>query len=178
ELQTMAWKIPAASCIQCPESAALKPRNLTFRMRWFKACVAQVEVSIVGSMPGNGCLEPNPAQVLCGPTTQTISTPVAGTLAYAIPFPTGCCIQGDAFVFVRFTGLGACATSTSPGLGASTTACVPWQQFVTASNIFPTSTEWCSIGATTSTWFSLLTDCCAITPTAPRSWGSIKLHYR
>ncbi len=48
---------------------------------------------------------------------------------------------------------------------------------MTASNLYPTFTEWCSIGATNETWFALEADCCTATPTQRKTWGSLKTTY-
>ena len=178
ELTSMAWRIPVASCAACAP-APLLIKSLSFRLRWLFACTAQAQVLIVGAKPGTSCLEPDTTNVLC----PAASYPIAGTgnasVGYTLAFIQPTCVSGDAFVLVRFTGLGRCALGgTSPGLAASTAACVPCDQFVTAANIFPNITEWCSIGASAETWFSIDADCCTFTPTRPRTWGSIKAHYR
>jgi hypothetical protein len=149
-------------------------------MRWLKACSAQAEVSIVGGVPGPNCLVPDPSQVLCAPITQTISGTGNLSAFHTVNFPGECCVPATAFVLIRFTGLGQCASGgTSPGLAASTAACVPCTQFVTAANIFPTTTEWCNeVGAANATWLSLSVDCCPVVPALGRSWGSVKSLYR
>jgi hypothetical protein len=179
ELQTYAWRIPASGCAACPAPGALSPTKVTIRMRWLFACSAQVQVSIVGALPGPGCLLPDTNQVLCGPATYTISGPGNVAAIHALPLPTGCCVSGDAFVFLRFSGLGACATATlGPGLAASTVPPVACDQFVTAASIFPGFTDWATVGAPTSTWLSLEADCCQSTPARERSWGELKSIYR
>jgi hypothetical protein len=180
ELTSFAWKIPVASCAACASTGLVIPRAVTMRMRWLKACSAQAEVSIVGSTQGANCLVPDPSQVLCGPVTQTISGTGNATAFHVINFPNECCLPANAFVLIRFTGLGQCGSGgTNPGLAASTAACAPCTQFVTAANIFPTMSEWCTeVGATNATWLSLSVDCCSVVPAAEHSWGWIRTLYR
>jgi hypothetical protein len=147
-------------------------------MRWFRACSASAEVSIVRATQGDSCLVPDPTQILCGPVTQTLVAPGNANVIYTVAVPSGCCVSGDAFLLVRFTGLAGCATGTGPGLTAAQAPCVDCEQFVTANNIFPTMTEWCSIGASNPMWFSVNADCCSMTPTRERSWGTLKTLYR
>jgi hypothetical protein len=179
ELRTYAWKLPTGSCAACP-SGTLELDALTFRMRWPFACSATAEVLIVGAVQGATCLEPDTTNVLCGPTSHTIAR--VGTVlnvVHTLPIATDCCISGDAFLLVKFSGLGACATPTiGPGLAAATGPCVPCSQFVTAFNIFENRTEWCSVGAANPTWFSIDAECCAGTPNLKGSWGSVKTLYR
>lgn len=180
ELQSVAWKLPIGACTACAASGGvLNVTNARIRMRWLRACSAQAEISIVGAAPGPNCLVPDPTQVLCGPATYTISGVTNGSVNHTLPLPTGCCVAGDAFVLVRFTGLGACASGgVSPGLAAANTTCASCTQFVTATVIHPTSTEWCASGVANPMWFSVDTECCAATPSLGHSWGGIKTLYR
>jgi len=178
-LTSFAWKIPASSCTTCQSDGALDVNSVTIRMRWLFACSAQAEVSIVRGVQGATCLVPDPTNVVCGPASYTITGTGNATAFHTLPLPEGCCVSGDAFVMLRFTGLGPCASaSTSPGLAASTSTCTSCTQFVTASGIFPTTTEWCSIGASRMTWLSIDADCCSATPAPEGSWGRIKARYR
>ncbi|NOT34918.1 MAG: hypothetical protein HOP12_12210 [Candidatus Eisenbacteria bacterium] len=179
ELKTVAWKVPTANCAACAATGAVTPTSLRFRMRWLGACSAQVQFSIVGAVQGATCLEPDPTRVLCSPSNFTITGTGSTNVIHTLPIPAGCCITGNAFVLLRFTGLGACASATTgPGLAASTAACVACTQFVTALNIFTTTTEWCSVGAANPMWLSLETDCCGATPSLGHSWGTLKTLYR
>lgn len=177
ELTSMAWKIPVESCAACA-SYGLWIKTVSFRVRWTGPCVATAQISIVGARTGASCLEPDTANVLC----PAVPYPIAGTgnasVTYTLPVPGECCVSGDAFLFVRFSGFGGCASTISPGLAASTAGCTPCDQFVTASHIYPDLTEWCSIGATNETWFAIEADCCAATPTHRTTWGSLKTIYR
>ena len=52
ELKSVAWKLPIASCTACAASGGvLNVTNVRFRMRWFKACSAQAEISIDPGLP-------------------------------------------------------------------------------------------------------------------------------
>ena len=183
ELTSVAWKLPLSTCSSCAASGGvLNLTNVRIRLRWFKACSAQAQVSIVGARQGATCLEPDPTNVLCPPATYTISSTINGGVNHTLPLQPACCVTGDAFVMVRFTGLGACAANGfSPGMWAANAACVPCTQFVTATVIHPTSTEWCSAGTTPPAnpmWFSVDADCCAATPNLDQSWGGVKTLYR
>lgn len=179
QLTAVAWKIPAASCIACAAGSGLSLTNVSFGVRWLGACSAQAQVLIVGASGTSGCLAPDTTQVLCGPTTYTISSPSASLQLHSLPIPDGCCISGDAFLLVRFSGFGQCSSlSTGPGLAASTGSCVSCAQYVTAAGIYPTMTEWCSAGAGSPMWFSIAADCCMATPTQRHSWGRLKMMYR
>ena len=181
ELKTFAWRVPTASCGDCPPGASLNLKSVRFRIRWPFACSAQAQVSIVGAMPGPGCLVPDTNQVICPAATYTIRSTVSGVAAviHNLQFSSACCVTGDAFLMVRFEGLGLCPGSVGPGLAASTAPCVSCQQFLTASNIFETLTDQCATGAANLTWFSIDADCCQVTPAGPtRSWGGLKSIYR
>jgi len=180
ELTSYAWRIPVSSCAACASTGLITPRSVTFRMRWLKACSATAQVSIVGSKQGATCLEPDTTQVLCATVQQGISGTGNGTVFHTINFQGECCVPSTAFVMLRFVGLGLCGSGgTNPGLAASTAACVPCTQFVTATNIFPNSSEWCNeVGAGNATWLSLAADCCDPVPAHEQSWGTIKSLYR
>jgi hypothetical protein len=62
---------------------------------------------------------------------------------------------------------------------SSTVACQPCTEWVTASGIFPTQSEWCNeVGASNPAWLSLDVDCCPIVPTLEHTWGRVKTFYR
>lgn len=175
ELSAMYWKIP--TCASCG-AAGITAKSLSFRLRWLGPCSAQATVLVVGAKQGAACVEPDTTVVLCPPATYTISSTVNTIIPYTLAFTPGSCFTGTAFAVVRFKGLGACGTNPSPGLIASTANCRSCDQFVQAKNVFPDITEWCSIGASTETWFSIDVDCCTVTPTRSHSWGNMKTRYR
>lgn len=186
-LDLVAWRLP--SCAACAGSG-LNVTAVTIRMRWPFACTAQATVSIVGATNVNGCLRPDTNQVLCPPRTSTIRSTIQNIAVVTHPLPTsaGCCISGDAFVVIRFSGLGSCPSldGTSPGLRASTGACAPCTQYFMASNfVLPGLQEWCQpvepedgAGPEFLMWMSVDANCCAITPTGRQSWGRVKSIYR
>src|SRR5262245_13012960 len=178
ELTSVAWKIPTSSCTTCGPNPALSLTSASFRMRWFRACSATAQISIIGASQGDTCMVPDTSRVLCGPITQPFAPVGNGNVLYTVPIPNGCCISGDAFLYIKFTGLGACATTVGPGLTAAQAPCTPCVQYVSALNIFANTTEWCSIGASGPMWFSINADCCSMTPTREGSWGSLKTLYR
>jgi hypothetical protein len=155
---SFAVRIP--SCGACPEPQTLAVRTISFRVRWFAACAAQAEVSIVRAVASGGCLAPDPTQVLCGPTLH----PLVGTgsvgIIHTLTLPTDCCVSGDAFVRVRFIGLDGC--SVSPALTGTTTACVNCEAFFTTAVSTPTLTDWCTV-VPNGLWWRIESDCCAAT---------------
>jgi hypothetical protein len=179
ELTAAAWKISASTCDACAATGGLTPTSVSFGVRWFRSCSALAQVLIVGARTDGGCPVPDTTKVLCGPATFTISNNRGGIKAHTLQLPGGCCISGDAFLLVRFTGFGGCsAAGLSPGLAASSGPCVACEQYVSAANIYPTLTEWCSVGAANSMWFSMETQCCLVTPVKEHSWGRLRVMYR
>ena len=180
ELRSMAWRIPTASCTDCPPGSSLNLKSVRFRVRWPIACSAQAKVSIVGAVPGPGCLLPDTNNVICPEVTYTIrnTTPGVAAVVHTLQLSSACCVTGDAFLLVRFDGFGICSGAVGPGLAASTAPCVACQQFVTASGIFETPTDHCTTGAANLVWFSIDADCCQVTDSPGRTWGHVKSLYR
>jgi hypothetical protein len=174
----VAWKIPMSSCTACPSPAALDLKTVSFRVRWFGACTATAEISIVGAQPGPGCLVPDPTQVLCGPVSYSISGTAAGGVVYTLPTPSGCCVSGDAFIVIRFGGFDQCVTpSFAPGLTATLLPCVNCEEYYTSTVSAPSFTDWCSFPSAMSLWLSVDADCCIPTPALRHSWGTLKTRY-
>lgn len=188
ELNLVAWRLP--SCTACGGGGGLNVTAVTIRVRWPFACSAQATVSIVGATNVNGCLRPDTTQVLCPPRTSTIRSTIQNiaVVTHPLPVTAGCCVSGDAFVVIRFSGFGACPSidGTSPGLRASTGACAPCQQYFMASNfVLPGLQEWCQpvepedgAGPDFLMWMSVDANCCSVTPTTRHSWGRVKTGYR
>lgn len=178
-LHTMAWRIPMTSCATCT-SGALNLNAVTFRMRWPIVCSATAEVLIVGAKQGETCLEPDTTVILSGPTSHTIArTGTNLNVLHTLPFPANTCVSSEAFLLIRFLGLGSCnGGQIGAGLAAAQGPCVPCDQFVSAFGIFETPVDMCSTDAENPTWFAIDADCCAGTPNQPHSWGSLKTLYR
>lgn len=156
------WRVPAP-CPVCDPGQSLDLKTVAFRIRWFGACTAQAEVSLVGSIGPPGCRVPDPSQVVCGP----VSHPIVGTapagVVHTLAAPAGCCAPSGAFVRIRFIGLGACYPSgPSPGITRTTAACVPCDQYYTTTVSSPSPADWCSSGPSLgSLWVQIGADCCA-----------------
>lgn len=175
---SFAWRIPLSSCTACPAPQNLQINSVAIRVRWFNLCSAQAEVSIVGATGPSTCRVPDPTNVLCGPATSTISFGGGPTtVLHTLPLPSGCCVTGEAFALVRFTGFASCGTP-APGIVNSTALCASCDQYFTASHV-PSQTDWCPTGAThNSLWMEIDADCCMPTGIGPHSWGTIKTLYR
>jgi hypothetical protein len=161
----VAWRIPFASCTACPATQALQINSMAFRVRWFGACTATAEVSIVGATGPATCRVPDTTNVLCPPVTHTIVNPSGGVgVIYTLPLSPGCCVTGEAFALVRFSGFENCLSGTGagPGLTGTTALCTNCDQFFTASTNFTSFTDWCSF-PDNSIWIQLDADCCAAT---------------
>lgn len=173
----VATLVDPQSCA-CPLASSIVLRTVSFRVRWFEACSATAEVSVVGST-GGACPAPDLGRVLCGPVSHPISSAGAVGVTYTLPMPDGCCIDEPAFVLVRFTGFELCGGANTPGLVISSVfSCTPCTQYASISNLFPALTQWCSIAESLHLWFSVEADCCDATPTLPGSWGRLKTIYR
>jgi len=175
----IATLIDPASCLACPAPASLDLNSVKFRLRWWNACSATAEVSVVGVTGAPGCPAPDLGNVLCAPVSYEIAGfSVTGGVEHTLAFPSACCIDGPAFVLVKFTGLLACAgTSTSVGPIVSTLSPLPaCTQYFSTSSSYPTLTDVNpSLGL--PLWVNVDADCCDPTPTLPGSWGRLKTLY-
>jgi len=178
-LTSFAWRIPLSSCSACPQPTVLNINAVTIQMRWFTACNAIAEVLIVGATGPSGCRVPDSTNVLCSATypitgTGNVSTP------HTLPLPSGCCITGEAFAWVRLTEIGSCMGSGGemPGFGATGASCVNCEQYYTWAPGSSALTEWCSTTNINLLWMEVDADCCPATETHPRSWGKVKTIYR
>jgi hypothetical protein len=156
----LAWLAPRASCTACGPSFGLEIKTVSFGVRWFGACSATAQVTIVGSTGTVGCRVPNPGNVLYGPA----SFPIVGTgslgVVHTLTLPSGWCVGPDAFVMVHFVGLGACYPGgSSPGLTRTGTTCVGCKEYISTTVTNPLLTDWCTI-ATNSLWMQVEADCC------------------
>src|SRR5262249_23003520 len=179
----LAWRIPRQSCAQCPATQGLNIRSASIGLRWASLpCVAHLRVSVVAAAGDPTCPSPDTTRVL-RPAFEF--TAVSGTETYAnytIPFPADCCVAQDAFLLFHFEDYNVCrlANGGSSGIIASLAATVPCDEYTIIGNDVPGFQDWYSRlqGAGNSLWVQLEADCCAPTPTRPRSWGSLKTLYR
>lgn len=179
--RNVAWRIPFASCPVCPAPQILQINSMAFRIRWFGVCSAAAEVSIVGATGPSTCRVPDTTIVLCPPVTYTIDNPsgMPGVI-YTLPLSPGCCVTGEAFALVRFSGFENClsADGLGPGIYSTTAVCTNCDQFYT-STVVPGLTDWCSPPfPPNSLWIQLDADCCTAVGTERSSWGKVKALYR
>jgi len=175
----IAWHIPNQPCGNCPSPGLAEARQVSFATRAFDNCNITVEVSIVAST-GGACPQPDTTNVLYGPSSTPVTINIGVGDVHSIPLPTGWCLTSDAFVLIRFVGMDACLTTKGAvGLDRANVACTNCEEWVTATNLWGTPVDECSIlpGAS-PIWIQLDTECCGATPTLQRSWGSVKTHYR
>jgi hypothetical protein len=156
----LAWRIPVQSCAACAPGQALDIKTVSFRIRWRGACSAQARISLIGGTGPPGCRVPDTTSVLCGPDLHTLSAPGAVTLTHTLPVPAGCCIDPDAFVLVRFFGLGLCHGGgfLSPGIAGTTGPCAFCDEYFSdGPGVWPE--DWCFSGLN-SFWIQVGADCC------------------
>ncbi len=180
---SFAWRIPFSSCTACPAPQTLQINSVTIRIRWFSVCSAQAQVSIVGATGPSTCRVPDPTNVRCGPAMYTISGIGQIGATHTLPLPSGCCVSGEAFALVRFTGFDLCAGPTfGPGIYRTTAACVNCDEFISSSVTYPPGTDWCAVfpppPILNSLWMQVDADCCIPTGIGSHSWGTIKTLYR
>lgn len=173
----VAWHIPNQPCGNCPSPGLAEARQVSFATRAFSNCNITAEVSIVAST-GGACPMPDTTQVLDGPFSYPIAISIGVGDVHSIPLPTGWCLTQDAFVLIRFDGIDGCLTSKgSVALDRANVACANCDEWVTAINWSGTPVDECSVFGS-PIWIQLDTECCSVTPTLPRSWGSVKTLYR
>lgn len=178
--QWIAWHVPNQPCGNCPSPGITEARQVSFATRAFGSCAVNVEVSIVAST-GGACPMPDTTNVLDGPFSYPVAIPIGVGNVHSIPLPTGWCLTQDAFVLLRFDGIDGCLTSKGPvGFDRANVTCMNCDQWFTAINAYPTPADECVVFSTIPSpiWIQLDTECCTVTPTIPRSWGSVKTLYR
>ena len=179
-----AWRIPRQSCAACLAPNVLNIRNASITLAWGSLpCMAHLHVSVVAARGDPACPTPDTTRVLCPAFGFTAVSGVEEYETYAIPFPADCCVSEDAFVLIRFEDLDACRNGTFGGsfIVATNLLCANCEEYVIVANSDPGFADWCALlGGPDdhSLWIQLDADCCATTPTRPRSWGTIKTLYR
>ena len=167
--------IDPAACTTCPNgSIAVNAAHLLLNFQ--VACTQPVTVSIVGATDENGCMTPDPLNVLCAPIGYNLTPGAAGNFQFNLPIPQGCCITTKAFLVINFVapGVGCSTASTRPRL-ITTNGCVDCVSW----NIFPGGTdELCAVGFPGNPNMWVDGDCCSTTPAGNASWGQLKSLYR
>ncbi|MCC6651589.1 MAG: hypothetical protein IT348_10620 [Candidatus Eisenbacteria bacterium] len=140
-------------------------------------CTIPVTVGIVGATGAPGCYTPDLGNVLVAPTTYNASAPAAGVWDFSFALPPGACVDEPAFLLVEFQTPSGCNTSTLIPRLVTTDGCLA----CTSWNIYPGGgpDDLCvDIGFPGNPLMWVNADCCAVVPTLPKSWGSLKLSYR
>lgn len=140
------------------------------------SCVQQVEVAVYGAIDG-ACPVPDPSVVICPPTVVDV-TVLDTTTPIVVPLPAGCCVDGPAYVRLRWLNDEFCGSPLlHPYLRRSDDPCVECAQYYTTTVQFPTLTEMCA-GAFNNRHLEVNAQCCQPTPALERSWGRVKVLYR
>lgn len=160
-------------------TGAVELHNAHVLLNFQAGCAQPVRVRIIGATSiGAGCWRPDPGVTLCGPLDYELTPAVPGNYQFNLALPTGCCIQGPAFLEIDFTSAGAgCSTpGTRPRL-ITTAACNP----CTSWNLYSDGTDdLCDpfVGFPGNPVMWADGDCCSVVPTTEKSWGRIKILYR
>lgn len=168
-------------CTACGGGGQLSLSTAHVQLSFTQSCSIPVYVSIVGadlSVPG--CPVPNPADVLCAEVLYTLSD--GGVLNqcqdFAMDLSSGCCINGPAFLQIRFDS-GSCPDQQPLFCGPP--SCQNCQQY----NIYPGSSpggdDLCMVLSPSGVYGAVMyadADCGCTTPVAPRTWGNVKMLYR
>jgi len=173
---------PATACAGC-NGGPLLLQNAHIALYFTAPCQIPTTVSIMPAITlGPGCLGPNPfGTPICAPNEYMVND--GGVLNdcvdYSFPLPSGCCIQGPAFLEVRFDQ-GTCPTSRPAFCGPA--ACLNCQQY----NFYPgapapSGDDLCAVLTPFGVYgINMWVDatCCGATPTHNGSWGQLKTLYR
>ena len=167
-----------ASCTACGPTHTLALSTAHVALNFINGCAQPVQVGFYGATVGpTGCLAPDLNNLLC-PTFLVTLQPGAGAWDIAIPVPSGCCIQGPAFMMINFVANGAgCGTSATRPRLLTIDGCTG----CTSYNIYPGGNDdLCDplIGFPGNPIMYVEADCCNVVPTLPTKWGQLKAMYR
>lgn len=169
-----------SGCTACPPPSAIQLTTAHVILGFNSPCAIPVDVSIVGSFPGE-CPVPDQANVICPPTRYILSSDEGGVaIDFGLALPPGCCISENAFLLITFVDIGTCADDP-PVIGAAATPCNtcfsyndnPTYGFVDIC----TDPFWPSETLGNPTMYAEA-DCCAATPVDSGTWGRVKAMYR
>lgn len=143
------------------------------------ACAQPVSVSIVPAViDANGCAQPDPSTVLCGPITYNLAPTAPGNYQFNLPMPAACCITQKAFLVINFLNLApGCGTAATIPRLITTGSCAP----CTSWNIYPAGgpDDLCvDIGFPGNPVMWVDGDCCETTAADRATWGKVKSLYR
>ncbi len=162
-------------CASCG-GAGVIPTTAHLALSFGYVCPVTVVVGVYGAFDNAGCYEPDVSTVLVPPTSYTVTPGAAGVYDLSFALPPAACISGPAYLKVEFMSVGAtCASSTKLPRLVTTDGCAPCVSW----NIYPGGgDELCTVGFPGNPMMWVDADCCAVVPTLPKSWGSLKVQYR
>jgi len=164
-----------ANCA-CP-TGAVQLNDIKIYLSFPSACAQQVQISVVGTQTiPPACYSPDPSVNLCAPLTYTLAPGAPGNYIFTLPLPTGCCINGPAFIGINFIAVdpGCPTNATWPRL-VTTGICNPCVSY----NIYPGGfDDICTVGLLGNVAMFADADCCGATPTHGSTWGRVKVLYR
>jgi hypothetical protein len=137
-------------------------------------CSVPMGISVVKAV-GDGCLRPDPGQVLYAAYDTTVRSIEEGIPEYVVPLPPDWKITEDAFIAIHFNAeVDSCdAEEEKPRLSLR-----PGCQSCTAyEGLFSTIEDVCQFGSAMPL-ISVDVAECVVTPTLTRTWGSLKTLYR
>ena len=160
----------------CPNSSiAVNAAHVA--LQFPTVCAQPVVISIIGAIDQNGCMVPDPTNVICAPIGYNLNPGAAGTFLFNLPIPAGCCITTKAFLSINFItpGVGCSTSATRPRLitTASCAPCTSWNTWVGGTD------DLCvDIGFPGNPIMYADGDCCSTTRAEKASWGQLKSLYR
>lgn len=163
--------INSNDCAGCPSGVIPTMAHIALEFR--AGCAVSVVVGLYGAAGSAACYYPDLGNVLVAPTSYTVTPTAAGLYDLSFALPPAACINGPAFVMVKFMSVG-CSAATYPRL-VTTDGCAPCTSF----NYYPGGADdLCDVGFPGNPLMWVDADCCAVVPTLPKSWGSLKVQYR
>ncbi|HTO89954.1 MAG TPA: hypothetical protein VMJ70_02385 [Candidatus Sulfotelmatobacter sp.] len=158
-------------------TGAVQLNDIQIYLNFQAACSQPVQISVVGATGASGCFRPDPSNYLCPPLNYNLAPGAAGNYIFTLPLPTGCCINGPAFIGINFIAPGAgCNTSSTQPRLVTTNICNPCVSY----NVYPSGfDDLCvDIGFPGNVAMFADADCCGATPSHSDTWGRVKVLYR
>ncbi|MFN8586337.1 MAG: hypothetical protein U0704_00940 [Candidatus Eisenbacteria bacterium] len=169
--------IDPSTCASCPGGSVI-PTAAHMALSFAYTCPVGAVIGVYGASGSAGCYTPNLANVLVAPTSYTVTPAAAGVYDLSFTLPPATCINGPAFLKIEFMTLGSnCSSSARRPRLVTTDTCNPCESW----NYYPGGADdLCDplVGFPGNPMMWVDADCCAVVPTLPKSWGSLKLQYR
>ena len=165
-----------ANC-PCP-TGAVQLNDIKIYLNFPVACSVPVQISVVAAVGATGCYRLDPLQNLCVPLNYNLAPGAPGNYIFTLGLPTGCCINGPAFIGINFVAPGpGCPTSATWPRLVTTAVCNPCVSY----NIYPPAgfDDLCvDVGLLGNVAMFADADCCDATPSQGSTWGRVKVLYR